>query len=123
MTAVGVFVKGLLHLPRRAAASAPSPPRAGGVYHWTVTHLDRMSVGNGVDQRIEVKSWEIRIFCFNENDVWSVIPATQDELEHPRQPSSPSLPSPLAAPALTRSGGHGGAGYCTGRGKRFCTLS
>lgn len=63
-------------------AKVPLPPhRFYRRFSWTVTHLNRMPVWNGVDQRVEVKCWEIRIFCFNENNVWSMIPATHNEYE------------------------------------------
>lgn len=38
------------------------------------SHLDRVPVGNWVDQRIKVESWQIRILSFDEHNIRSVVP-------------------------------------------------
>ena len=37
-------------------------------------YLDRVPVGDGVDQGIKVEGWQIRVLCLDEHHIWSVVP-------------------------------------------------
>ena len=43
------------------------------------SHLDRVPMGNWVDQRIKVESWQIRILSFDEHNIRSVVPKMKEE--------------------------------------------
>ena len=43
------------------------------------SHLDRVSVGYWVDQRIKVESWQVRILSFDEHNIRSVVPKMKEK--------------------------------------------
>ena len=61
-------------------------------------------MGNWVDQRIKVESWQIRILSFDEHNIRSVVPETKQESAKvlPAGPTEMQPPlSPSWAPALS----------------------
>lgn len=77
-------------------------------------------MGDWVDQRIKVESWQVRVLSLDEHYVRGVVPVTKEESAY-----APVLwPSPfslLCSKCLTRSGGHGVEGCYTGKEKQSCT--
>lgn len=43
------------------------------------SHLDRVPMGNWVDQRIKIEGWQIRILSFDEHNIRSVVPKIKEE--------------------------------------------
>lgn len=46
---------------------------------------------NWVDQRIKVESWQIRVLSFDEHNIGSVVPKTEEESAQVSLPLQPSL--------------------------------
>lgn len=63
-------------------------------------------MGNWVDQRIKVESWQIRILSFDEYNIRSVIPKMKEKSARGLLPwpnlNTSLLLSPSCVPALTR---------------------
>ena len=68
------------------------------------SHLDGVSMGNWVNQRIKVESWQIRILSCDEHNIRSVVPEMKQESAKVLPPAhwkrQPPL-SPSWAPALS----------------------
>ena len=61
-------------------------------------------MGNWVDQRIKVESWQIRILSFDEHNIRSVVPEMKRESAKALLPAHPKRQTPLSpswAPALS----------------------
>lgn len=45
-------------------------------YAQPAAYLDSMPVGDGVDERVKVEGWKVRVLCLDEHHIGGVVPAT-----------------------------------------------